>query len=217
MEQVVQIDWGQCNQRNRDISVPWSSSSCRSFRRGLAKEWKTVYCLPNSSKHLMGLGNGIMDLTYGRSDKIVNKCFGVILSVRRVSEKFECFLPSASSNRNWAMLRKVEKFDVSCNGQHQHSENVDVSDLKFESLTDVGNDMAVDQIKPTQLTKDSVNFGKVLDTVISQQDTEKDAPWWQEFPKRWVIVVLCFFAFLLCNMDRVLEKVSFGVYHFNSS
>lgn len=29
------------------------------------------------------------------------------------------------------------------------------------------------------------------------------SPWWQQFPKRWVIVLLCFTAFLLCNMDRV--------------
>jgi hypothetical protein len=28
-------------------------------------------------------------------------------------------------------------------------------------------------------------------------------PWWQQFPKRWTVVFLCFFAFLLCNMDRV--------------
>lgn len=39
-------------------------------------------------------------------------------------------------------------------------------------------------------------------------DVEEEAiigssPWWQVFPKRWVIVILCFSAFLLCNMDRV--------------
>lgn len=28
-------------------------------------------------------------------------------------------------------------------------------------------------------------------------------PWWEQFPRRWVIVILCFTAFLLCNMDRV--------------
>lgn len=27
----------------------------------------------------------------------------------------------------------------------------------------------------------------------------------QGFPKRWVIVILCFSAFLLCNMDRVSQ------------
>ncbi|KAL5984384.1 hypothetical protein ACLOJK_018488 [Asimina triloba] len=28
-------------------------------------------------------------------------------------------------------------------------------------------------------------------------------PWLEQFPKRWLIVFLCFSAFLLCNMDRV--------------
>ncbi|KAL9271265.1 Sodium-dependent phosphate transport protein 1, chloroplastic-like protein [Drosera capensis] len=32
--------------------------------------------------------------------------------------------------------------------------------------------------------------------------------WWEEFPKRWVIVVLCFSAFLLCNMDRVNMSIA---------
>lgn len=34
-------------------------------------------------------------------------------------------------------------------------------------------------------------------------DDDEFVPWWEEFPKRWTIVVLCFSAFLLCNMDRV--------------
>lgn len=34
------------------------------------------------------------------------------------------------------------------------------------------------------------------------------APWWQQFPKRWTIVVLCFFSFLLCNMDRVNMSIA---------
>ncbi|KAF3335704.1 putative anion transporter 4 [Carex littledalei] len=33
-------------------------------------------------------------------------------------------------------------------------------------------------------------------------------PWWQQFPKRWTIVLLCFFAFLLCNMDRVNMSIA---------
>ncbi|KAK7292689.1 hypothetical protein RJT34_15541 [Clitoria ternatea] len=33
-------------------------------------------------------------------------------------------------------------------------------------------------------------------------------PWWQQFPKRWVMVLLCFTAFLLCNMDRVNMSIA---------
>ncbi|XP_057430815.1 sodium-dependent phosphate transport protein 1, chloroplastic [Lotus japonicus] len=37
---------------------------------------------------------------------------------------------------------------------------------------------------------------------------EVAAAWWQVFPKRWVIVILCFSAFLLCNMDRVNMSIA---------
>ncbi|KAJ4876743.1 hypothetical protein Rs2_41761 [Raphanus sativus] len=34
------------------------------------------------------------------------------------------------------------------------------------------------------------------------------SPWWQRFPRRWVIVLLCFASFLLCNMDRVNMSIA---------
>ncbi|GAB2274452.1 Sodium-dependent phosphate transport protein 1, chloroplastic [Dionaea muscipula] len=34
------------------------------------------------------------------------------------------------------------------------------------------------------------------------------AAWWEQFPKRWVIVILCFSAFLLLNMDRVNMSIA---------
>lgn len=47
----------------------------------------------------------------------------------------------------------------------------------------------------------------VVGNVVVDEDEELDnvGPWWENFPKRWVIVLLCFSAFLLCNMDRVSE------------
>jgi len=42
--------------------------------------------------------------------------------------------------------------------------------------------------------------------VVSDSPSSIVLPWWEEFPKRWVIVLLCFSAFLLCNMDRVSSK-----------
>lgn len=51
----------------------------------------------------------------------------------------------------------------------------------------------------------SVKFEEPYDVVLRNGEEEATAaiPWWEEFPKRWVIVILCFSAFLLCNMDRV--------------
>lgn len=51
--------------------------------------------------------------------------------------------------------------------------------------------------------KDGVVLGKKELELDSESEIESSVPWWEQFPKRWVIVVLCFSAFLLCNMDRV--------------
>nr|GEV30273.1 sodium-dependent phosphate transport protein 1, chloroplastic-like [Tanacetum cinerariifolium] len=52
-------------------------------------------------------------------------------------------------------------------------------------------------------------------------DDESGVPWWEEFPKRWTIVILCFSAFLLCNMDRVNMSIAIlpmsSEYHWNST
>ncbi|KAJ3693050.1 hypothetical protein LUZ60_012145 [Juncus effusus] len=42
----------------------------------------------------------------------------------------------------------------------------------------------------------------------SPLEIEESLPWWKEFPKRWTVVLLCFFAFLLCNMDRVNMSIA---------
>lgn len=41
------------------------------------------------------------------------------------------------------------------------------------------------------------------EAILVDGNMQQISPWWQQFPKRWVIVLLCFSAFLLCNMDRV--------------
>jgi hypothetical protein len=43
-----------------------------------------------------------------------------------------------------------------------------------------------------------------VDPVVSDEGNSASlSPWWKQLPKRWLIVLLCFTAFLLCNMDRV--------------
>ncbi|XP_074303071.1 sodium-dependent phosphate transport protein 1, chloroplastic-like [Silene latifolia] len=59
---------------------------------------------------------------------------------------------------------------------------------------------------------ESVKFKESsLNGVVLLKDEEVGGvvvPWWEEFPKRWVIVILCFSAFLLCNMDRVNMSIA---------
>ncbi|KAM6601116.1 hypothetical protein CsatA_020725 [Cannabis sativa] len=46
------------------------------------------------------------------------------------------------------------------------------------------------------------------EAVLVNGNLQEASSWWQQFPKRWVIVVLCFCAFLLCNMDRVNMSIA---------
>ncbi|PHU04550.1 hypothetical protein BC332_25372 [Capsicum chinense] len=68
--------------------------------------------------------------------------------------------------------------------------------------------------KPFKITE-SLKIDDPISDVSSKkkEDDEGDnlligLPWWEEFPKRWIIVLLCFSAFLLCNMDRVNMSIA---------
>nr|GMD22278.1 sodium-dependent phosphate transport protein 1, chloroplastic [Ipomoea batatas]GMD27105.1 sodium-dependent phosphate transport protein 1, chloroplastic [Ipomoea batatas] len=55
---------------------------------------------------------------------------------------------------------------------------------------------------------DSLKFEDALNDAVLTED-EDDGETVSGFPKRWVIVLLCFSAFLLCNMDRVSHHFFF--------
>ncbi|CAJ1819588.1 unnamed protein product [Sphenostylis stenocarpa] len=46
------------------------------------------------------------------------------------------------------------------------------------------------------------------EAILVEGNVPQVSSWWQQFPKRWVIVLLCFAAFLLCNMDRVNMSIA---------
>ncbi|XP_027926398.1 ascorbate transporter, chloroplastic-like [Vigna unguiculata] len=46
------------------------------------------------------------------------------------------------------------------------------------------------------------------EAILFEGNVPQVSSWWQKFPKRWVIVLLCFSAFLLCNMDRVNMSIA---------
>ncbi|XP_027349105.1 ascorbate transporter, chloroplastic isoform X2 [Abrus precatorius] len=45
------------------------------------------------------------------------------------------------------------------------------------------------------------------EAILLEGNVPQVSSWWKHFPKRWVIVLLCFAAFLLCNMDRILGGI----------
>ncbi|KAJ9543451.1 hypothetical protein OSB04_023158 [Centaurea solstitialis] len=108
--------------------------------------------------------------------------------------------------------------------------------FRFELLSDLGvvrrrNWKVRSDVKsePYELSKSaapgSFKFKEKLggDGVVSKDENgdEFDVPWWEEFPKRWTIVILCFSAFLLCNMDRVNMSIAIlpmsSEFHWNST
>eukprot|EP00268_Persea_americana_P069700 TRINITY_DN9961_c0_g1_i2.p1 TRINITY_DN9961_c0_g1~~TRINITY_DN9961_c0_g1_i2.p1 ORF type:complete len:558 (-),score=79.94 TRINITY_DN9961_c0_g1_i2:792-2465(-) len=62
---------------------------------------------------------------------------------------------------------------------------------------------------------ESVSFPEGRSDLIAPPPEEEEElrrrgaiPWWEQLPKRWLIVFLCFSAFLLCNMDRVNMSIA---------
>jgi ACS family sodium-dependent inorganic phosphate cotransporter len=104
---------------------------------------------------------------------------------RRLLSRVECFLSSSDPvTSGWQKPRRRENLTASDSVCAQPEYRVPVrkrADCKAEQYEITGS--------PSDVPAEVVLAG--------------DASWWQQFPKRWTIVVLCFFSFLLCNMDRV--------------
>lgn len=114
---------------------------------------------------------------------------------QRIRVKCESNLSSNPSCGTWSQFRVLNKLDIrnglfnkSANVKfnrtcaHYKSEEYDITDAKVDSLP---------------LMEGSG------EAVLVEGNIQESSPWWQQFPKRWVIVLLCFASFLLCNMDRV--------------
>ncbi|KAI4325904.1 hypothetical protein MLD38_031268 [Melastoma candidum] len=114
----------------------------------------------------------------------------------RRSGKCHCYASSSSyhDSRSALFFKKMsgpyigrsQKPDIakaSRSRTYYKSEEYDISEIRLEALT-------------TPETSGEV--------VLAEDNTREELlPWWQDFPKRWAIVLLCFMAFLLCNKDRV--------------
>ncbi|KAH9732623.1 Ascorbate transporter [Citrus sinensis] len=66
-----------------------------------------------------------------------------------------------------------------------------------------------DEYDITEAKVDSLQSTEIpSEAVLPDGDLQETSPWWEQFPKRWVVVLLCFSAFLLCNMDRVNMSIA---------
>lgn len=116
---------------------------------------------------------------------------------RTVGGKCECFLSSSARSSNWIQPRKLNDLSIS-GGRFQQSQHSTVirtrADYRSEDYEISGTD------------SDSLVSSGPSEAILAE-GVQQTKPWW-EIPKRWVIVLLCFFAFLLCNMDRVNMSIA---------
>ncbi|KAF9597339.1 hypothetical protein IFM89_017242 [Coptis chinensis] len=111
------------------------------------------------------------------------------------------------------------EFEIRCLSQPtQDSAKSFTGVVLNEEFKEDANAFFLQQIEYLKATKTRTNYkaepydieGPNLDSMEFSEvpDVEKTSSWQEKFPKRWVIVLLCFSAFLLCNMDRVNMSIA---------
>ncbi|XP_010935849.1 probable anion transporter 4, chloroplastic isoform X2 [Elaeis guineensis] len=125
---------------------------------------------------------------------------GIINLKRRTPTRTECFLSSDLLNNGWLQPRKLDNVGISdspCDNSEYRSAIRPHADFRSEQYEMTGPQM--DSLNSSEVPSEAVLFGG---------DVRKVSHWWEQFPKRWLIVLLCFFSFLLCNMDRVNMSIA---------
>ncbi|KAL6981973.1 Ascorbate transporter, chloroplastic, variant 2 [Sarracenia purpurea var. burkii] len=126
----------------------------------------------------------------------LSKKFESINPRQRITGICECCLASTPSRGK--RPRKLDKLGIS-HWQCQLPKHVKVNMTRA--------DYKSEEYDFTETDVDSFPSPEELNKVVLVEGVEKTEPWWVQFPKRWVIVLLCFAAFLLCNMDRILGGI----------
>nr|ABR16151.1 unknown [Picea sitchensis] len=182
------------HETHQRILLSWSPSLCLSPRRKISAKWNT---------DLRNFSHGRLEYTSAPAFRNgIGRTSYHVKSRRQSAGKFQFFLSSESGNSNWSKPRNSGKIGVSFIKYRQHSENPDTNDPRIKARADFEPDIGAD-------APDAVSSFKVLPgSVTVQRVVDRGYLWLKEFPKRWLIVLLCFFAFLLCNMDRVNMSIA---------
>ncbi|KAM4105216.1 hypothetical protein ACJW30_06G215200 [Castanea mollissima] len=121
-------------------------------------------------------------------------------SRQRIYGRYQCYCSSDSAQSIKIKRRGLNAFGIKTRLCHisepvksnrtcayYKSEEDDITEAKVDSLTS------------TETSSEAV---------LVEGNVEEVSAWWEQFPKRWVVVLLCFTAFLLCNMDRVNMSIA---------
>ncbi|KAK1283744.1 hypothetical protein QJS10_CPB21g00416 [Acorus calamus] len=109
-----------------------------------------------------------------------------------------CALASNPLGSSWIPPQK-DNLSIS-DGQYQQ--------LKYRLATRTRADFKSEQHDIMGLEMESLDISEASSELALKADALTMSNWWEQFPKRWVIVLLCFTAFLLCNMDRVNMSIA---------
>lgn len=164
---------------------PWHGETARDHQTGEHLPKRAIY-QSNSTSHVK------VDPPLSMSNQLSKK-YKAINTRRRVRGFYHCFLCSAYSDGNWVQPRKLDNLGF-----------IDSQKLssKHSTVTRTRADFKSEENDITGAASDSLASDGASEAIsLGGVDTTK--PWWQKFPKRWLMVLLCFAAFLLCNMDRV--------------
>ncbi|BFG22004.1 hypothetical protein CerSpe_082780 [Prunus speciosa] len=108
-----------------------------------------------------------------------------IITKQRSTGRCKNYLSSNHSSSSCILSRKLDK--VNRTRAYYKSEDNDITKPEVDSLSSIEGSS---------------------EAVLADGNVLKVSSWWEQFPKRWVIVLLCFTAFLLCNMDRVNMSIA---------
>ncbi|EOX95935.1 Major facilitator superfamily protein isoform 1 [Theobroma cacao] len=106
---------------------------------------------------------------------------------QRSRGSFGCYSSSSPSLGRWLEPGDEDRIRKNRTRAYYKSEEYDITEAK------------VDPLPSPEATNE---------VVLVEGEMQEAVPWWQSFPKRWFIVLLCFAAFLLCNMDRVNMSIA---------
>lgn len=116
-------------------------------------------------------------------------------SRQRIYGRYQCYCSSDSAQSIKIKRRGLNTFGIKtrlCHISEPAKSNRTCAYYKSEE--DDITEVKVDSLSSTETSSEAV---------LVEGNVEEVSPWWEQIPKRWVIVLLCFTAFLLCNMDRV--------------
>ncbi|XP_010426983.1 PREDICTED: ascorbate transporter, chloroplastic-like [Camelina sativa] len=168
----------------------------------------------------MALGGLISNRNFGSFIGSGNGCQRLGKTCAEVSNRFMLFPNALCRNHQpWKILSLQPSLKPELRG-HMTSFLQPRMDCRVRfrsSINDCGN-TKINRSRAYYKSEDSDITDGVVDSlpsadgsaeaILVEGNLQSASPWWQQFPRRWVIVLLCFASFLLCNMDRVNMSIA---------